>query len=254
MSIAPGGSGYFSVGDVLGRAWTLFSANFLFLIGISLLSAVVIVGVVVAVVLLIITAGQSGDRGGIQAAVAVAVILASLVGIAALVVSQAAMAIGAFQYLRGAPVRFGEALRKAFGRILPLFALGVLSYLAMIVGFVLLIVPFCFLVAMWFVAGPACIIEGLGPIRSMSRSADLTKGYRWQMLGIFAILFFGRTFVTQLVQLGLAPVNEVLATVVGVIVSSVIALYGYCAVIMTYHDLRVAKEGVDSTQIASVFD
>jgi hypothetical protein len=88
----------------------------------------------------------------------------------------------------------------------------------------------------------------------MSRSSGLTKGYRWQMLGIFAIIFFGRAFVTQLVQLGLAPISQVVATVAGVIVSSVLALYGFCAVIMTYHDLRVAKEGVDTTQIASVFD
>jgi hypothetical protein len=258
MSVAPGGSGYFSVGDVLGRAWTLFSANFLFLVGITLLSYAVIVGVVVVVVLLAVGGGvgaaAAGSRGAVQAIIVVVAILAAVIALAVVMASQAAMLFGAFQFLRGAPVRFGESLRKSFGRIVPLFVLGLLSGLALIVGFVLLIVPFCFLIAMWFVSVPACVIERLGPIESMSRSAALTKGYRWQMLGIFAILFFGRAFVTQLVQLGLAPVNEVLATVAGVIVSSVIALYGYCAVIMTYHDLRVAKEGVDSTQIASVFD
>jgi hypothetical protein len=101
---------------------------------------------------------------------------------------------------------------------------------------------------------PACVVEGLGPIESMSRSAALTKGYRWQMLGIGAIVFIARTVVSQMVQLGLAPVSPVLAAVAGVIASSVLALYGFCAVIMTYHDLRVAKEGVDTEQIAAVFE
>jgi hypothetical protein len=30
--------------------------------------------------------------------------------------------------------------------------------------------------------------------------------------------------------------------------------YWNCAIIMTYHDLRVAKEGIDTGQIASIFD
>jgi hypothetical protein len=41
---------------------------------------------------------------------------------------------------------------------------------------------------MWMVALPACVVEGLGPIKSLGRSANLTKGHRWKILGIFLVL------------------------------------------------------------------
>jgi hypothetical protein len=44
------------------------------------------------------------------------------------------------------------------------------------------------------------------------------------------------------------------ALVVGAI--WVVAWMGYwnCTIIMTYHDLRLVKEGADTTQIAAIFD
>src|SRR5262249_39680567 len=105
-----------------------------------------------------------------------------------------------------------------------------------------------------YVAVPACVLEGWGPVASMSRSAALTKGYRWHLLGIAAIIFISRLVVSQVVQLGLAPVSQGLAVIGSVIISTLFGLYGFCAIIMVYHDLRVTKEGVDTTQLASVFD
>jgi hypothetical protein len=255
MSVATGGSGYFSIGDVLTRAWTLLTANLLFFIGVTAIVYAVVIGVVAVAVGIAIAAGVAGgNSSGAQVVIGIMIFVGAIFALAAVMASQAALLFGAFQYLRGIPVRIGESLRRGMGRIWPLIGLGLLSGLAMGFAFILLIVPCIILMCMWFVAVPACVVEGLGPIESMSRSAALTKGFRWHVLGIAALVFFGRLVITQLVQLGLAPVNSVLAAIAGVLVSTFLALYGYCAVIMTYHDLRVAKEGVDTTQIASVFD
>ncbi len=42
--------------------------------------------------------------------------------------------------------------------------------------------------------------------------------------------------------------------IISVLVSSLSLAYSAVVVAVSYHDLRIAKEGVDSTQIAAVFD
>jgi len=44
---------------------------------------------------------------------------------------------------------------------------------------------------MWFVATPACVVERLGPFRSMGRSRQLTKGHRWKIFGTIVLIFVG---------------------------------------------------------------
>ena len=42
------------------------------------------------------------------------------------------------------------------------------------------------------VASPACVVEKIGPIKAMSRSAFLTKGNRWRIFGLIALLLSRR--------------------------------------------------------------
>jgi hypothetical protein len=258
MSVASsGGGGDFRVGDVLSRSWTLLSANFLFFIALSALVYAVIIAVVFVVTLIAMAAGvMGGGRPSTALIVLIAIVaFATLIfAYVAIIVSQGALLFGAFQNLRGQPVRIGESLRKALGRLGALVGIGLLSALAMLLGLILLVFPAVMLFCMWVVAVPVCMVEGLGATASMSRSAALTKGYRWKILGIFALIFLGRWIAQQLVQLALTPISPTLGLVAGFIMSALLSLYGYAAIIMTYHDLRVAKEGVDTTQIASVFD
>ena len=48
--------------------------------------------------------------------------------------------------------------------------------------------------------------------------------------------------------------SQALGTVFGLVWSVFWTAYLNCTIIMMYHDLRVAKEGVDTEQIASIFD
>ncbi len=41
---------------------------------------------------------------------------------------------------------------------------------------------------MLYVAVPVCVIEKQGVIASLSRSRALTKGYRWQIFGLFLLV------------------------------------------------------------------
>ena len=60
--------------------------------------------------------------------------------------------------------------------------------------------------------------------------------------------------VSPLVEFGLAVVSPTLALVGTLIWNGVWGAFYAIAVVVTYHDLRVAKEGINIEQIASVFD
>jgi hypothetical protein len=246
------GGGDFRIGDVLSRAWTILSNNLLFFIGLSALVYVVMIAIVVLVVLMAVATGQFG-RGGFGALVVLLGIISALAVIVVSMVGQAAMLFGAFQYLRGLPVRMGESLSRAFTRIGPLIGATLLVSICVGFGLLALLVPGIILFCMWAVVIPVCVVEGSGPTASMSRSAALTKGHRWKVFGIFLLIWLISVAI-QVVQVVLAQVSSVLASLFSLGAGVVLAAYIHCIIIMIYHDLRVAKEGVDTTQIASVFD
>jgi hypothetical protein len=120
---------------------------------------------------------------------------------------------------------------------------------------------------MWFVATPVCVVEQLGPFRSMGRSRELTKGHRWKLFGLTLLImipalvvgaiigavvlatFGGGGFLAMTTALG-----STLGRVVNLIWSAVWTAFYAIVIVVTYHDLRVAKEGVDTEQIAAVFE
>jgi len=165
-----GGSGVFSVGDVLNRTWHVFIGNARFFLGITALVYVAIFMPLGALAVLALLAGASDMTPWlIIAGVPVAIVLFLVLN----AFGEAVLLFGTFQRLRGEPLRVGEAMRRAVARFFPLVGLAILWFLGLAVGFLLLIIPMFFLLVIWAVAAPACIVEGLGPIASMSRSAAL---------------------------------------------------------------------------------
>ena len=266
-------SGVFRVGDVVSRAWRLFTGNLLFFL---LVPFVLYLIMVIAIVIFVFTVGLAVWASGSAALIWVASLLGIVVVLGFTMVGQGLLLLGAFQRLRGQPLRIGEALQRVLTRLLPLLGLSILCGLALFLtvvvtflvfgmlaaalGVVALVlvpaiyVPAAILVVMWAVVVPACIVEGLGPIGSMSRSTDLTKGYRWKIFGIMVLLLFLLPLIGSVVQLMLGTINDQLAGLFAIIWFVVWIAYFNCAIIMTYHDLRVAKEGIDTEQIASIFD
>ena len=118
-----------------------------------------------------------------------------------------------------------------------------------------LLFPGFMVLTMLFVAAPVCVVERLGPFKSMGRSARLTKGHRWKIFGLwFATLLVEGIVQSVLTKLAVAGGASLLGTPVLVIWSAVYGAFSAVLAVVTYHDLRVAKEGVNTDQIASVFD
>jgi uncharacterized membrane protein len=95
----------------------------------------------------------------------------------------------------------------------------------------------------------------MGPIRSLGRSVALTKGHRWKVFGIMLLLGVGGAILGAIISMILRTLHIKLIFAVGEYAWQVmlIALQSIVYVVM-YRDLRVAKEGVSTEEIAAVFD
>jgi uncharacterized membrane protein len=243
--------GPFRIGPIFGRAWKVYVADF----------------VKFTAVALVITLPQlfygKPDADVASAATFFALIV---VGIIFNTVGQAVVLYGAFQTMRGRPFVMGQATQRGLSRFFPIIGIAILATLGIMIGMLLLIVPGIMLALRWSVAVPACVVENQGPLTAMRRSAELTRGHRWKIFGMFLLVLVIVLVVSLIVGLiiGVATGFVAVATgSAGVLVASkvgswigqaIYTAYGNIVLVMLYHDLRVAKEGVDTDQIAAVFD
>ena len=167
----------------------------------------------------------------------------------------AALSYGVFQNLRGDPASIADCLRNGFASILPVAIASVVFAILIGLATVLFVIPGILVWLAYLLFVPAIVVEKRGIIDSFNRSAFLTKGRRWAILGawlvfgVVALLCFALLMVVaSLVSLGI--VLPVLAYVWQ-------ALFTAFSAVMTavsYYYLRVDKEGVAIDEIAAVFD
>jgi hypothetical protein len=240
---APAAAGEFRIGQVFSRAGAVLSRNFLTFFVVTLVAGLPRI--------LWIGDAARGVAAGAIGKMLLGIFLSIVLG----TLAQAIVLYGAFQDMRGRPVSLGDCLRIGLGRFFPIIGLAICVSIGLMVGFLLLVVPGVILALMWFVATPACVVEQLGPLASMGRSSELTKGHRWKILGMVLLLVIGAGIVSGVIGalLGLTG-STVLVTLGTLAWTGAWGAFYAVFVVVTYHDLRVAKEGVDVHQIASVFD
>ncbi|HML15136.1 MAG TPA: hypothetical protein VK456_17650 [Xanthobacteraceae bacterium] len=240
-AVAPVAEGEFRIGPVFSRTLTLLLHNFPIYFAVAALAAV---------------PGVLLETAGADKAAAAA--LAPLGLLAMLVfgpLSQAIMLYTAFQDMGGRRVVLSESIGAAFRRWLPLIGLAICMGIGIGVGFIFLVVPGLILATMWYVATPACIVERRGVFDSMARSSALTKGHRWPIFGVMLLLGIGGGVMAAVIKAVLVLSGSAGLVIVGSLAWSALAgAFGTIFVVVAYHDLRVAKEGVDIRQNAAVFD
>jgi hypothetical protein len=233
----------FRVGDAMNKAIQILSRNvlpFSIVTGIAALPSVLIF-----------------ERSSDYENLAVAVSMSGIGMLLALVLSglsQAVVLNAAFEDMRGRPVDMLASFQVGCRRFPAVIGVTLLAGLFAGLAFIALIFPAFIVMTMLYVATPVCVVERLGPFASLGRSATLTKGSRWRVLGMLAVVGIIGGIGTGMVE-GLAyGVGPTIAPVIKVIWQALVGAYSAILVVVTYHDLRVAKEGVDTDQIAAVFE
>lgn len=191
--------------------------------------------------------------------------------------TEAAIVVAAFQCLRGQPAILGDVAR-GLRRAVPIILAGVaynvpqsaselvenaIPQTAWYVDLVTVVISVGSFVLMvvWLVYVPAIAIEGRGVFASFVRSAQLTKGRRWAIVGIFVVVMIA-VLVPLLVIISTTDLS------IGALTASPLTLPGavgyvfyalttaFFAVLVTvaYFHLRIEKEGGGVEDIVRVFD
>jgi hypothetical protein len=149
-----------------------------------------------------------------------------------------------------------SSLRFALRRLPAVVAVSILSTIFIALGTIACIVPGVYLWGAFFVAVPALLVEGIGPMRALRRSRELVRGRWWGTFGVallgYVLVFIVGGTLSGLV-LGLAFASPAQNTATGFVlnvaattISSMLTTPAVAAfAIVLYIDLRVRKEGFD---------
>jgi len=186
------------------------------------------------------------------AVIGVATVLALLVVLPIAMILLGGVNYGVIQWLAGRPAGVGDMLRQGARRMVGLLLAVLLVLLAVLGGYILLIVPGIMIAVATSLALPAVTVEGIGAVDGFKRSLDLTRGYRWSIFGAFVLLGL-INFAASLLGAALQLI-PILGLLLSLAISLVTATMPYVLPAVAYHDLRVMKEGVDTSQLAQVFE
>lgn len=271
--------GDFRVGRILDRTMSTYRRNFLQFSSVTLVAS--------AVPMLIAANGDNWSQFPAQSSDTVMIFVSAITAVVLALFSQSVIVHGTFQVLRNRPLNLRESANAGFSRFFPilglvlfvaiaifLFIMGMTLIVAFVttslsqfpaailpssviilLSFLLWIVAALMLIARWFVIIPICMVERLGPWRSLKRSALLTQGHRWKLVGIMLLVFVPALIADSVVGV---VTNAAGGGVAGFVVSllwyAVWSAFFAILVVVTYYELRSATDGADIEQIATVFD
>jgi hypothetical protein len=145
-----------------------------------------------------------------------------------------------------------DSYRFALTRIGPVLLVVVLTFLAVLGGFILLIIP-GIIFHIRFLFGPAVVVvEDARGRQAMRRSWRLAKGSFWKLLGtvflasILASIAGGIISIPASVGAEFAGTNAWILRFVGSAVGGVITgPFVTTVTVLLYYDMRIRKEGFD---------
>ncbi|HHI78625.1 MAG TPA: hypothetical protein ENK02_01450 [Planctomycetes bacterium] len=240
-----------SVGELLSLTFQLGFQNFAKLFLIALLFQVPNL----LVQLGFPTLEREGDKTIASLGAVVVLLLSLILG----PLQQASMMQVVADAFTSAKTSLGRCLMIGLKRFLPLLAFSMLNTLLIAIGFVLFFVPGIFFFTVFAVGAPALVVEGLGPIAAFKRSAELTRGFRWQVLAFLIVLVLIIGFISGsfgIISAILSPSS--LGTPAFIIVQWAVSVFSsvffLAGPVVLYFQLRIEKENLDIQSLTALVD
>jgi uncharacterized membrane protein len=245
----PAPAGAISIGGVFSRTFAALFSN---------LVTFLIISFLVLLPLFLFNLASGGGMAADPMAAGASYFIGMLLNMVLTYAAMGAVVYGTVAYLRGRPAGLGECFGRGFATIVPVVLVSLLIAIMASIGMVLLIVPGIIVLVITAAAVPAAVVERPGIWGSIKRSAELTKGNRWRVFAlmlIFYVVVMAIGWVLGIVGLPVfSPDGSLFAIVLLYLWSGVTTAFFAVFGAVIYHDLRVAKEGATSAQIAAVFD
>ncbi len=260
--VNPGMRAPFGVGSVISDTFSIFFRK---------LHLVILLGFIPALIDVIVNAyavntsfdiapGAEFDGVGF----ATTMIVTVLVSLLATAITTAMVIQLAYDAKLGRPSQIGRYFAAAMSNLPAIAVLSIVVAILIMIGMVFLILPGIWLYAVYIALVPAIVIDRAG-FGAMRRSADLTKEYRWPIVGTL-ILTVLCIFLVSLVigfifalVIGDFSVLDVATPTFGPWIFAETVLnaiaYGWTsvAVAMIFARLKEIKEGVSVADLVDIF-
>jgi hypothetical protein len=149
-----------------------------------------------------------------------------------------------------------QYLPTAMGRLLPLFAVAILTGLSMMVGILVFCVGLFVAWTLFSVAPQVCVVERAGPLTAMGRSWRLTNRRFWPILGLLLLTVLMNAVASSI--FGVIPqlfpsgaTRDVARIITSTLGGALGASLSACLMVFAYLDLRVRFENLDLGVVAA---
>jgi hypothetical protein len=233
-----------SIGEIIDTSFRVLRSHFVPLVGIS---AIVNVPVSVGQALV----GQQAEGGSPASvpALAIGLGLLSFTFVAPIVSAAVTSMVG--EVYVGRAAKIGEAFRVALRMVLPLIGTSLLAGLAMMVGFLLLIVPGVWLGLGLIALTPVMVIERSFGMKAIERSLELLSGNRGRAFLLYLLVGILMTVLSTTFAL-LAGAAPVLGGIASGLASSVTGAFLAVVSVTLYFEIRSRKEAFEIDQLAEM--
>ena len=253
-----------SFGEILDGAFTLYRRQFASMFLTALLPQVPMLlwWGLYGYVMIGMTAENAEPSGTMIGALIAMVVLLPLVGFASLV-GWGGVVFQMSRAYTGSPVSTREALRRGWQRLLPVTGAIIVVSLLSVVGLFMCLVPGFAVMLASFAVIPAVVLERRGPIASIERSWNLTKG-AW--LEVFLVMLVA-WMISSLPggAVGMLSVAGIIVTegdpqatagiqagtqVLSALVRTLTLPFSLGCTVLLYYDRRVRTEALDVQMMA----
>lgn len=197
----------------------------------------------------------SGDPAAMRSGMAMTTVWTLIGSLVTYSLMSAVLVVLTSQAYLGETVDVGVAVRRMIPRLIQVLVASIIRSVLFIIGFVLIFVPGFWVLARYFAVVPAIMLEDAGTLGSFSRSAELSRGRKWHILGTLLLVMI----IYYLLVVGVSLIGTLLGSfVVQTTVSSVGAILVYPVVAITetllYYDARIRSEGLDIELMTDALD
>ena len=261
-----------SFGQIIGKGINIYLDNFISIFTISLFG-----NFIPYILVLAVNSGVSatGVYSTSAAFLSTAITIIASVLATALIIGFT-IELVASRYLQKR-IDFRQTIKSVLPLVLPVLGVSVLTALAVFGGALLFIVPLSFLGSLAFVgiiagfiaaiiiylrfsvASQVLVVERKKVIESLKRSVFLTKGYKWQLFGLFIIVNI-MVYIIQIVAMLifgaiLLPLlqSELLLGIIEFIVQAATAPVMACVLGLAYFNTRISLEGFAMEHLVEYF-
>ena len=230
------------IGEILDVGIDLFKKN------LKKLYLITFLGYLPFAVIIIIAAAAAAvigvDESGFMIIFGLIMLILFIPAVIVMLAMQGALIKACDDSLMDREIVVKESLRFGLKRVFPYFIALLLSGLATLFGYLLLIVPGILFQTWFFLISPVVFLEGTGYASALGRSRELVRGYFWRTFSFIVVMgLLGFAMIGAISQvISLIPV---IGTVAGVFIQIAIMPLQAAATTLYYYNQKAILEGHD---------